>query len=61
MDIDELVPHQWKKTIIQSVHKKGPKEDLSNQRGIFLRNTVSKMYDRVKLIQNDGNIKRSDI
>ena len=36
--------------------QKGPKEDLANQRGIFLTNIVSKVYEKVKLLQNDENI-----
>ena len=31
---------QWNRIIIRSIHKKGPKEDLANQRGIFLTNSV---------------------
>ena len=42
--------------ITRSTHKKGPKEDLSNQRGIFLTNIVSKVYEKVRLLQNEENI-----
>ena len=35
---------------------KGPKEDLANQRGIFLTNIVSKVYKKVKPLQNEENI-----
>ena len=38
------------------IHKKGPKEDLANQRGIFLTYILSKVYEKVKLLQNVENI-----
>ena len=47
------IPIQWNQIIIRSIHKKGPKEDLANQRGIFLTNIVSKVYEKVKLLQNE--------
>ena len=47
---------QWDQILIRSLHKKGPKEDLGNQRGIFLTNTISKIYERVKLIQNEHDL-----
>ena len=30
--------------LIRSLYKKGPKEDLGNQRGIFPANTISKVF-----------------
>ena len=53
---ERQVPRQWDQILIRSLHKKGPKEDLGNQRGIFLTNTISKIYERVKLIQNEHNL-----
>ena len=53
---ERQVPRQWDQILIRSLHNKGPKEDLGNQRGIFLTNTTSKIYERVKLIQNEPNL-----
>ena len=56
MERENTIPIQWNQIIIRSIHKKGSKEDLANQRGIFLTNIVSKVYEKVKLLQNEGNI-----
>ena len=56
MERENTIPIQWNQIIIRSIHKKGPKEDLANQRGIFLTNIVSKVYEKVKLLQNEENI-----
>ena len=53
---ERQVPRQWDQILIRSLHKKGPKEDLGNQRGIFLTNIISKIYERVKLIQTEHNL-----
>ena len=46
---EKIIPRQLQKVIIKSVHKKGSGEELSkNQRGLFLVNTVSKVYEKVK-------------
>ena len=56
MERENTIPLQWNEILIRSIHKKGPKEDLANQRGIFLTNIVSKVYEKVKLLQNEENI-----
>ena len=56
MERENTILIQWNQIIIRSIHKKGPKEDLANQRGIFLINIVSKVYEKVKLLQNEENI-----
>ena len=56
MERENTIPIQWNQIIIRSIHKKFPKEDLANQRGIFLTNIVSKVYEKVKLLQNEENI-----
>ena len=56
MERENTIPLQWNQILIRSIHKKGPKEDLANQRGIFLTNIVSKVYEKVKLLQNEENI-----
>ena len=42
---ERQVPRQWDQILIRSLYKKGPKEDLGNQRGIFLTNIISKIYE----------------
>ena len=46
---------QWRQTI-KSIYKGGNKANISeSQRGIFLVNIISKVYELVKIIQNDKN------
>ena len=43
-------PKQWKQVKIKSIYKnKGKKEDLANQRGIFLTSNVQKAFERIIL------------
>ena len=43
---EKIIPKQWQRVIIKSVDKKGSGEKLSkNQRGLFLVNVVSKVYE----------------
>ena len=43
-------PGEWKKVKIKSIYKnKGSKEDLNNQRGIFLTSIVQKVFERIIL------------
>ena len=45
---EKIIPKQWLQLIIKSVDKKGSGEELSkNQRGLFLVNIVSKLYEKV--------------
>ena len=47
-------PKQWQLTSIKSVKKKGNQDKLSeSQRGLFIVNVVSKVYERVKKTQNE--------
>ena len=52
MEIKNTIPHQWNQLFIRSLHKKGLNENRNNQRGIFLTNIVSKVYKKVRLLQN---------
>ena len=46
---EKIRPKQWQQVIIKSVNKKGSGEELSkNQRGLFVVNIVSKVYEKVK-------------
>ena len=47
---------QWRQTTIKSIYKGGNKANISeSQRGIFLVNIISKVYELVKITQNDKN------
>ena len=47
---------QWRQTTIKSIYKGGNKVNISeSQRGIFLVNIISKVYELVKITQNDKN------
>ena len=56
MQRENTITIQWNQIIIRSIHRKGPKEDLANQRGIFLTNIALKVYEKVQLLQNEKNI-----
>ena len=48
------IPKQWQLTTIKLVRKKGKQGKLSeNQRRLFMVNVASKVYERVKKIQNE--------
>ena len=47
---------QWRQTTIKSIYKGGNKANISeSQRGVFLVNIISKVYELVKITQNDKN------
>ena len=61
MEIESTIPHQWSQLFIRNIHKKGLKEDLNNQRGIFLTNIVSKVYEKFfksNCLQNGVNLNK---
>jgi hypothetical protein len=45
----EELPHQWKESIVVSIHKKGDKTDCSNYRGISLLSTSYKFLSKILL------------
>ena len=52
---ENQIPKQWQLTTVKSIHKGGVKENIQeNQRGIFLVNTVSKIYESALKIQNEN-------
>ena len=52
---ENQIPKQWQLTTVKSIHKGGVKENIQeNQRGIFLVNTVSKIYESELKIQNEN-------
>ena len=52
----ESIPTQWQLMYILSIFKKGMRTDLSNQRGLFLTNVVSKLFEKV-VEGKIGNVK----
>ena len=45
----KIIPKQWQQLIIKSIDMKENCEELSiNQRGLFLVNIVSKLYEKIK-------------
>ena len=42
-----MTPREWQDTTIKSIHKEGSHLELTNQRGLFLTNTVVKVFERV--------------
>ena len=57
VDKQRTLPHDWHKMQIKSIHKKGEKTVMSNKRGLFLTNNVSKVYERVVKKRNDEKFK----
>ena len=44
----EEIPHQWRRSDIKPIYKgKGTKEDLANYRGVFLSNTICKIFEKM--------------
>ena len=51
---ERTIPKQWQQVIIKSVDKKGNGDELSkSQRGLFLVNIVTKIYEKIKKTQNE--------
>ena len=49
IDQEKTIPKQWQQVIIKSIDKKWSGEELSKgQRGLFLVNIVSKVYEKIK-------------
>ena len=45
---EKIIPKQWQQVITESVDKKGSDEELSkSQRGLYLVNIVSKVYEKI--------------
>ena len=58
VDQNKYIPLQWKEITVVSINKgKGKKTKLNeSQRGIFLTNVVSKVYEKVKKIRYDETL-----
>ena len=52
-------PSEWTDMIINTIYKgKGDKMDFENRRGLFITNTISKLYDSIKLSRNDEKLSK---
>ena len=55
------IPVQWLNVLISTIYKnKGNKKILVNQRGIFLKQILSKMFERINMNRIEENVKRID-
>ena len=55
---ENQIPKQWQLTTMKSIHKGGVKENIQqSERGIFLVNTVSKIYESALNIQNENKMR----
>jgi hypothetical protein len=48
----EELPHQWKESVVVSIHKKGDKTDCINYRGISLLSTSYKILSNILLARH---------
>ena len=53
------VPRQWQQMMIKSTHKKGPIEELTNKRGLFLTNVLSKTFEKITDKENPVKFDKS--
>ena len=52
-------PHEWTELAIKSISKGGlNNNDVEKRRGLFITNIVNKVYEKVKMEQNDEKIDR---
>ena len=57
VDEQRTIPTDWQDMMIKAVHKKGDKMVMSNKRGLFLTNNVSKIYERILKERNSEKFK----
>merc|ERR1712072_1229971 len=55
VDKQKTIPLEWEKMGIKTVHKTGERYHMSNKRGLFLTNNVSKVYERIVKGRNQNN------
>ena len=57
----DLVIHQWTLVLIATIYKnKGRRKQLVNQRGIFLKQILSKMFEKMNMNRIDDKVKKID-
>ena len=55
---ENQIPKQGQLTTVKSIHKGGVKKNIQEkQRGIFLANAVSKIYENALKIQNENKMR----
>lgn len=53
----KAIPDEWKEMEILSIHKnKGSRMEMENKRGIFITNTVSKIFEKIMLSKSGKKI-----
>ena len=53
----EIIPNEWIELIIKSIYKgKGKITEVENRRGLFISNIISKLYEKIKLEQNNEKL-----
>ena len=55
VDEQREIPEEWQEMEIKVTHKKGDKTRMSNKRGLFLTNNISKVYERIVKERNSEN------
>ena len=53
VDAQRQIPLEWQEMEIKVTHKKGVKTMMSNKRGLFLTNNISKVYERIVKERNE--------
>ena len=57
----DLEIHQWTLVLISTIYKnKGRRKQLVNQRGIFLKQVLSKIFEKLNMNRIDDQVKRID-
>ena len=59
VDSQRVIPNEWQKMEIKTTHKAGAKYNMSNKRGLFLTNNISKIYERVIKERNQDSFTES--
>ena len=58
VDESMCIPDEWKKMCIKTIDKKGSKLFMTNKRGLFLTNIISKVYERVIKERNSEGVEK---
>ena len=52
----EHIPNEWNQMAIKAIHKRKSKLKMKNKRGLFLPNTISKLFERVLKERNKSEM-----
>ena len=54
---DGIIPEQWEAMKIKSIYKnKGSKKEVTNRRGIFLTSVLSKLFEKILLLNTEKGL-----